>query len=217
MAMLRAMCADAPPLAPETAIASARAAYDQFLRQPPPYANEVEDAIIAYGRILWPYRKAFDVLVRKELGAPADAHTRAPSRTRSATPARGHASSEHAGGFAAMCGRLIAERAQADRAVRAAIAADPSEYQRLIREFQSLQHEIERHIFDLRRLAERAADHPEVFSEIMETVRTFERGLAYLAKEPSPTEVCAAIESYRSRHAEARLRREAESRPRIFR
>jgi hypothetical protein len=199
------MCVDPPPLVPEAVIASARAAYDQFLRQPPTYANAIEDAIIAYGRVFWSFRKAFEALIRKELGVErADAHARLPTRAASET-------------LAATCSALIAERARAERAVRAAIATDATEYERLIREFRSLQHEIEEHLFGLRRLAERAADHPDVFSEIMETVRTFERGLAYLAREPNPKEICAAIDTYRERHAEARVRRTRETSPRIFR
>lgn len=204
MTLLRAMFTDPLPLVPEMAIASARAAYDQLLRQPPSYANVIEDAIIAYGRVLWPYRKAFEVLVRNELGATADAYTRVPGTTRPET-------------LAAVCGQLVADRARAERAVRAAVAADPAEYQRLIREFQGLQHEIEQHVFGLRRLAERAADHPDVFSEIMETVRTFERGFAQLAKEPTSKEVCAAMETHAARHTEAREQRAVEHGRSIFR
>lgn len=202
---LRAMCADSPPLVPKQAIASARAAYDQFLRQPPSYANVIEDAIIAYGRVLWPYRKAFEALIRKELGVEhADAYARVPT----GAPRES---------LAATCSALIAERACAERAVRAAIDANPTEYERLIREFRALQHEIEEHLFGLRRLAERASDHPEVFLEIMETVRTFERGFAYLAREPNSKEICAAIGTYRERHAEARARRTREMGLSVFR
>lgn len=204
MALLRTIAVDPPPLAPASALESARAAYDQFLRAPPRWANEIEDAIVAFGRILWPYRKAFEVLIHKELGAQADVMARASGTARPE-------------GLAAACSQLVAERARAERAVREAIAVNPAEYQKFIREFQAIQHEIEQHIASLRRLAERAADHPEVFAEIIETVRQFERGLARLAKEPSPKEVCAAIEAYRERHTEARVRREAAARPRIFR
>lgn len=204
MTLLRALVEDQLPFVPETAVASARAAYDQFLRIPPTWANEIEDAIIAYGRVLWSYRKAFEVLVRNELGTRADVHARAPTRAVPET-------------LAATCSALVAERARAERAVRATIAANSAEYERLVREFQTLQHEIEQHLFGLRRLAERAADHPEVFSEIMETVRTFERGLAHLAREPNSKEICAAIDVYRERHIDARERRMREGGPRIFR
>ena len=203
MTLLKAITGDPPPLVPETAIASARAAYDQLFRQPPSYANAIEDAIIAYGRVLWPYRKAFEVFVRNELGATADVHARAPGTTRPET-------------LAATCDQLVAQRTEAERVVRTMIERDPAEYRRLIREFQALQHEIEQHLAGLRRLAERAADHPEVFSEIVETGRMFERGLARLAKEPTPKEACAAIEAYRERHERSRTRREVEARPRIF-
>ncbi len=192
MTLLRALVDDPPPLVPEPALASARATYERFRTMPPSHAREVEDAIIAYGRILWPYRKAFDVLVRTVLEAEG---------ITAATP----------------CADVVAAHARVREQTRAAITADPHEYRKHIRAFQELQHALEEQIAALRRLAERAADHPDVFAEITETVRTFERGLAALAREPAVREVCAAIEAYRERHEAARDRRVRESRPRIFR
>lgn len=192
MGILKAMVEDPPPLAPSPALASARAAYDRFVRMSPAHATEIEDAIIAYGRILWPYRKAFETLVRAEVAA-------APSLP--STP----------------CPALIAAHERAHERVRVAVAADDHEYRKLIREFQELQHALEEQIHILRRLAERAADHDAVFAEIMESVRMFERGLAALAREPEVKEVCAAIEAYRERNTYVRDRAVVEARPKLFR
>lgn len=233
MALLKAMVEDLPPLAPEPAMRSARETYERFLRASPAYANEIEDAIVAYGRVLWPYRKAFDTLVRQELTQNEETHF--VSRLALALRERFREWRQDGGSLTelldhhrvssrftpnergALCEALVAARASGEDAVRKAIAANDAEYRRLIREFQALQHELEQHINGLRRLAERAADHHEVFSEIIETVRTFERGLANLAREPEVREVCAAIEAYRERHTYLLERREVEALPKIFR
>ena len=233
MVLLKAMVEDLPPLAPEPAARSARETYNRFLRAPPAYANEIEDAIVAYGRVLWPYRKAFDALTRQEL--IRDEETHFVSRLAPALRERFREWRQDGGSLVdlldqrgvssrftptergALCEAIVAARASGEDAARRAIAADDAEYRRLIREFQALQHELEEHINGLRRLAERAADHHEVFAEIMETVRTFERGLANLAREPEVKEVCAAIEAYRERHVYLTERREAAALPKIFR
>ena len=233
MALLKVLPEDAPPLAPEPALRSAREAYDRFLHQPPAFANEIEDAIVAYGRTLWPYRKAFDALVRGELVRNEEAIF--VSSLTSGLRER-FREWRHDGGSlldlldqhrvssrftpterGALCEALVTARRRAEDAVRAAITTDDEGYQRLIREFQAIQHEIEQHIASLRRLAERASDHPEVFQEIIETIRTFERGLAQLAREPEARDVCAAIESYRERHAYLKEMRAEALGPKIFR
>ncbi|MDO8621892.1 MAG: hypothetical protein Q7R80_01555 [bacterium] len=233
MALLKALTEDPPPLAPEPALRSVREAYDRFLRQPPAYANEIEDAIVAYGRVLWPYRKAFDAMVRAELvqheeelfvsvltsglrerfrewrhdgGSLLDLLDQHRVSSRFTPTERG-----------ALCGALVTARRSAEDAVRTAITAHDAEFRRLVREFQAIQQEIEQHIASLRRLAERASDHPEVFQEIIETIRTFERGLAHLAREPEARDVCAAIESYRERHAYLKEMRAEALGPKIFR
>ncbi|MBI4449742.1 hypothetical protein HY634_01670 [Candidatus Uhrbacteria bacterium] len=233
MALLKALTEDQPPLAPEPALRSVREAYDRFLRQPPAYANEIEDTIVAYGRVLWPYRKAFDAMVRADLVRNEEQHF---VSALSAGLRERFREWRHDGGSlldlldqhrvssrfsaterGALCEALITARHRAEDAVRAAVIADGAEYQRLIREFQALQHEIEQHIASLRRLAERAADHPDVFQEIIETIRTFERGLAHLAREPEARDVCAAIEAYRERHAYLKEARAEALGPKIFR
>jgi hypothetical protein len=232
MALLKALAEDLPPLAPDPATRSARETYERFLRHPPSYANEIEDAIVAYGRVLWPYRKAFDTLVRQELVQHEETHF--VSRLSPELRERFREWRQDSGSLTdlldhhrvssrftpsergALCEALVAARQNGEAAVRKTIATDDAEYRRLIREFQVLQHELEQHINGLRRLAERASDHHEVFSEIMETVRTFERGLANLAREPEVRDVCAAIEAYRERHVYLKERREVEALPRIF-
>lgn len=232
MVLLRAIVEDPPPLVPESAIASARDTYERFRQAPPAKGTEVEDAVIAYGRVVWPFRKAFDALVRSELDAHGDAQfaPRLPAalrpkyqafRQRGGTLADLHDGARVRGQFTpaelgSLCASLVVARADAAAAVRAAIAADPAEYRRIVREFQALQHELEQHIAALERLVERAADHPDVASEIRETVRNFERGLSHLAREPAVQEVCAAIDAYRERHEALRGSRGGEAHRAIF-
>ncbi|MBI4435025.1 hypothetical protein HY635_04430, partial [Candidatus Uhrbacteria bacterium] len=169
MALLKAMVEDLPPLAPEPATRSARETYDRFLRASPAYANEIEDAIVAYGRVLWPYRKALDTLVRQELIRNEEGHF--VSRLAPAIRERFREWRRDGGSLidlldqhgvssrftpterGALCEAIVAARASGDGAARQAIAADDAEYRRLIREFQALQHELEQHITGLRRLA----------------------------------------------------------------
>ena len=224
MVLLRGLLDDPPPLVPKSTLRAIHEMYDRFLRMPPGRSGEIEDAALGFGRILWPYRKAFEALIREGLivhEEPQFAEELSPSlqegyaafRAQGARSladlhdAVGLTSYVAAGDHGQLCDALLASRRSVMRRVRDGIARDSHHYEDLVREFRILQNELEQHIAALRRLADRAGEHPEVRAEILESVRTFERGIAHLAREPEAREICAALEGYAQRHQELRERR----------
>ncbi|MBI4433573.1 hypothetical protein HY632_02285 [Candidatus Uhrbacteria bacterium] len=216
MALLKSIATAAPPLVPEPTLRAARATYDRFLRMPPGHTAEVEEALVAYGKILWPYRKAFEALVREHLDArdfdrfttKLDRKLRekyAGFRSDGGSLTALHDTAHVRGRFttsesSALCAVLVEARQEAEQHVRAAIATDATEYQQRVRAYEAIQHEIEQHLANLRRLADRVAHEDGVHHEIYEVVRQFERGLAHLAVEPTVADVCAVAEAYHERH-----------------
>jgi hypothetical protein len=221
MTLLRAMVDDLPPLIPETVSRSGREQYDRLLRVPPADAREVEDVTIAFGRLVWPYRKAFDAMVLTALAAfnARDLARKLPEairdryRTYAASgttladlhdvrDVSAHFSREEQG---MLCDAIVGARRLAEKRVRKAIMEDDAAYRVLVAQFLEIQHEIEHHLGSLRRLTSRVAEDTEATRSIHEAVREFERGFARLAREPEAHEVCAAVEAHRER-SEARGR-----------
>ncbi|MFH1430196.1 MAG: hypothetical protein ABIG71_01570 [Candidatus Uhrbacteria bacterium] len=233
MTILRGMRDDLPPLIPEPTIAALQATYEQLLHAPPQQARDVEDAIIAFGRILWPYRKAFEALVREVL----DAHHEVlftkrlddglRTRFQSFIKHGGSLSDLHDAARASdffnsaelgrLCTALLDAHNEAEERVRKAIAKDDAAYMQHVQTFQALQHEIEQHLSDLRRLATRASGDETILQSILESIREFERGFARLAKDPEAHEVCAALETHRERHEQRIVHRRRTTLPSIFR
>ena len=225
MTILRTMVEDLPPCTPDPIASAIREKYDRLLRMPPAVSSEVEDVIIAFGRMLWPYRKAFEVLVRESLKTftsrdltrklPADLSQRYATYATSGksladlldTPnVRSHFSREDQG---MLCDALAGARLLAAKRVRRAIAEDNARYQTLVKQFLAVQHDIDQHLSALRRLAEQVIDDDEAHRMLRETIREFDRGFASLAREPKKHEVCAALESHRERAGGRRRRRPA--------
>ncbi|MBI2483323.1 hypothetical protein HYV74_04090 [Candidatus Uhrbacteria bacterium] len=216
MALLKSIATAAPPFTPEPTIRAARAAYERLLRMPPSHTAELEEVLVAYGKILWPYRKALEALVREHLEAhdfdrfvaKLDRKLRekyAGFRADGGSILLLHDTSRIGGRFTtaelgALCAVLAEARREAETHVRAAIVADATEYQQRVRVYAAIQHEIEQHLANLRRLADRIAHDDGAHREIHEVVRQFERGLAHLAVEPTVAEVCTVTEAYHERH-----------------
>lgn len=232
MAILRAVMEDPPPLAPSETMSALVVAHEQFMKTPAAHVEEIERVLTVYGKRLWPYRKAYEVLIRKQLSAvDQTAFTvRLPEGFRVAFAGyveRGGTLAdlhdvdqldEHLAiaDRSALCAALLGARAAAERDVRAAIAEDSAEYRRLITEFLAIQREIEQHLAALRHLAERTSEHREVRREILEAVRLIEHGFAWLSRDPELSEVCAVAGHLVERHEYRRRERAERGVPRIF-
>ncbi|MDO8462910.1 MAG: hypothetical protein Q7S96_01365 [bacterium] len=222
---------DPPPRVPEPVTRALVAAYQQFRTHPPASAQEVEHALIAFGRLLWPYRKAFEALIRTELAANDHAlfTKRLTSTMRehfAAFKATGRSLADlhdagtvgsffPAGEWGALCTLLLDARRDAQVHVREQVDAQPAAYDRLVREYQAILHEIDEHLAALRRLAERVGEDTEVREHIVEALRGFDLGFVHLAEAPTASEVCAAVETYRDRGERERVRRKVHG-ARIF-
>lgn len=223
MTLLRAMAEDVPPRAPAPVIVALREAHERFRASPPERVEAIEDAIVAFGHLLWPYRKAYEALIRATLEADDlalftsrlsnDLRTRfrdfkdaggSLAGLHDATRVSRFFSPEEQG---RLCAALLDVRAAAEAQVRSDIEANATAYERLVTMYQTIQHEVDTHLAALYRLAEEYHEHEEVAGDIRETVRAFRRGFAQLAREPEARDVCAAIDSYRERGEQSRERR----------
>lgn len=204
LTILKQMAEDLPPLAPEPTERALRETYERYRVHPPASQQEAEDAIVAFGRILWPYRKAFEDLVVRAL---APEHRSVVATVPSRVPRNQRA---------AHCAALLESRQDAERRVREVVSKDDAEYRHRIQQFQAIQHEIDGHLGALQRLVERVGAFPGLADDIREAIREFQRGFAALAREPAAADVCAAVETYRERHNQAHRTRTREALPKVF-
>lgn len=231
MAILRSLHETLPPRVPEPVARAVADAYRQHRDHPAGSAEEIEQVLASFGRLVWPYRKAFEALIRVELAASEDAflaqHVTGSMREHVVAYKKG-------GGMLAdlhdavrmrkvvppeergqLCMLLLDARVQAEANVRTQVAGDSAAYDRLVQQYQSVQYDVEEHLFALRRLAERVGEDTEMREHILEAVRTFELGFVYLAQEPNAREICAAVETFRERHEQHRKTRSSRE-ARIF-
>ncbi len=178
--------------------------------------EEFETTLIVFGRKLWPYRLAFQEFVAKTEERRADEFfaSHVP-----AFPALEHwfLDWKRGGGHAAQLfcgswshiGHLMPEEraalcevlAETQRDVRSATTTSVSgpekeSYQKRILECTVLAEAIEERLENLRRLADDEHEHPLLVAELRQSVRDFERGMAFLKKHTTFEHVC---------HTEARV------------
>ena len=183
---------------------------------------ELEQTVIAFGKKLWPYRKAFEEFIdsyeaksgekfllgtlspalkkryhefKKYGGTLRDLHV--------GSPAEFFTSEERSD----LCEALIKMnqdvRAHATQAV---LAGDKIRYEKKVVEFQIILDDIEKRLDTLRLMAEDEQEHPELAAEIRAQVLSFEQGLCLLGPPHHYDAVCAAEEHFVGRKEEKKMR-----------
>jgi len=178
--------------------------------------EEFETTLIVFGRKLWPYQLAFLEFVAETEKRRADeffaSHVRAfpvlEGWFLEWKRGGGHAAQLFGGSWAhvghlkpeeraALCEVLVETQRDVRNATAATVSGPEKEsYQKRILECTVLAEAIEERLENLRRLADDEQEHPLLAAELRQSVRDFERGMAFLKKHTTFEHVC---------HTEARV------------
>lgn len=200
-----------PPLVPDDVRADMKTALEQLEHNPHLTIEELEETMIAFGKKIWAYRKAFHEMVDVYEGNIGETLLK-----NNLTPELRHtyeAFIAHGGTYRDfISGGALVEFFDADQratlheivllirnvvyqhARQAVLTTDRSTYIKKIEEFECVQQEIEAVLTHLRALADAEQEHPELATEIREHVRGFEYGLAALGSSPNLTQVLQSID-----------------------
>ncbi len=221
LAILEHLYAEIPPLVPAK-VREEMAETIRRLRQGVAITrHELEDIIIAFGKKIWSYRRAFAELYDRyqhELGESVLLpHLSPPLRRRyrdflayggsfsdliSGRPATFFTPEERqelAEAFVEVVTHLTAHTSQAAQSV------DEKRYQEKIRAFQHLLDDMEHKLHTLRKMAEDEREHPALAAEIRAAIRSFEYGLCLLGPAVTYDAVCQAPEHFAGRKKEKEM------------
>lgn len=207
---------DLPPLFSKADREAMQHALEHMKRDHSLTAEEIEITIIAFGKKIWPYHRAFEEFYEKVEQRRADDFFEAHARGRGSLLAwfkewrgQGHHSATLFRGTAATLGSLstaergafcdvcVAVRQDLKHATLVLVTGQEREaYEKRIVEFKVLQEAIEERLAKLRAVADMTQEHPRLATEIRQAVRDFEKGLAFLRPHTTFEEVC---------HLEARV------------
>lgn len=184
--------------------------------------ESVEDTMIVFGKLVWPYRKAYaEVMYAYEGkigeqfllshlpreakkryqefvacgGSFRDLHTGAPAQ---------FFSSEERG---ILCGVLV--NLQKDIRLHTAQAVHSTEqkaFAKKVKEFSHILEKIEGQLDALRLMADAEQEHPQLAEEIRAHVRGFELGICFLGPEISFDDLCLLPEHFTGRKKELKVR-----------
>lgn len=216
VALFERLYQDTPPLFPREDREAMQHALEHVKHDANITHEEFETTLIVFGRKLWPYRLAFEEFVAKTEARRADeffaSHVRAfPTLEHWFTDWKrggGHAADLFCGSWnhvghlapeerAALCAVLV-ETKQDVRSATATVVSGPEKesYRKRILELTILSEAIEEKLQNLRCLADDEQEHPQLVAELRQSVRDFEKGMAFLKKHTTFDNVC---------HTEARV------------
>lgn len=184
--------------------------------------EQVEDTMIVFGKLVWPYRKAFTEVmyayegrigeqfllshlpkeVKKRYqefvacgGSFRDLHSGAPAQ---------FFSSEDRG---ALCEVLVnLQKDIRQHTAQAIHTTEQKTFTKKVKEFTDILEKIEGQLDALRTMADAEQEHPQLADEIRAHVRGFELGLCFLGPEISFDELCLLPEHFSGRKQELKVR-----------
>jgi len=215
---------DMPPLVPANVKQDARQALEQVKNNVHLGIDELEDTMITFGMKLWPYREAFLEFFRVYEGEMGEKFL-SQKMTREMKK-KYQEFKEGGGSFADLfvgSGPIYMfaphERAQLCKALvevqheiwqfaaQSVVTRDRKKYEQRIGEFKEIFGDIAQRLEDLRGMAEKESEHPELASEMREHVRGFEHGLCLLGPKLDYAAVCNTVDHFDSRHEQRKLHR----------
>jgi len=207
-----------PPLLPKELVADIMHAREQMQNNHSLSVDDLEDTMIAFGKKIWPFRRAFDEFVDlhegtlgekfllgklspdmkhrfkqfKEFGGSyRDLHTGAPAT---------FFSPEERG---ILCQALIDVEQEIESYTRQAVTStERRAYEDRVVEFSVILDDIEKRLDTLRLMAEDEQEHPDLAAEIRAQIRAFEQGLCLLAPRTDHAAVCRSVEHFEGRKVE---------------
>lgn len=194
-----------PPLLPEEIKKEAQHALEHLENDYTISPVEVENVVIALGKKIWPFWKAFQeflVIYQGKLGEKFLLGKLSPSLKRRYEEFKQHGATYHdlrLGGpinffEAEERSVLISYLLEIDMEIRhhteqAVLTTDRKKYEALVVDFQNIFDDIEKRLGHLRIMVEDEEEHPQVAEEIRSQVRAFEFGLCLLEPHRYPQEL----------------------------
>lgn len=211
-----------PPLVPDAIVEDVRAALEQARHNYTLSVIDLEDIVLAFGKKLWPYRKAFDEfydIYEGELGESfllSRMSAGLKKRYKEFLVYGGSFRDLHRGRPAEffaqderreLCSLLIQTRDDVLKHTRQAVTStEQRRYEARIIEFHSILEDIEKRLDTLLTMAEDEQEHPELSSEIRAQVKGFEQGLCLLGPHTGHDDVCNAIPHFEGRKEEKKMK-----------
>lgn len=215
------LCRHLPPLVPQKVATDMVAASVQIKNDPSLTVTAVEDALIAFGKKIWPYRKAFEEFLELYEGKLGESllivqlSSTLKRRYHEFVVCGGTYRDLHGGRPALffssaerteLCAALIAvSDAVRAHTIQAVFGIERQQYEERIREFTSILEGIEDQLQLLRKMAEDEQEHPSLAAEIRAQIRSFEYGLCLLGPRHSYEAVCQAPEHFVGRKKEKEM------------
>lgn len=210
-----------PPLVPESIVSDMRQALEQLEHNVNLTLPEIEEIMIAFGKKVWPYRRAFEETLDVYEGKLGEkfliGRLSRPLKQRyqeflgyggsfrelhGAVPIT-FFTPEERGEF---CGVLVEVRNDLRKyASQAVLTNDRGRYEDRVLEFQTILDDIEKRLETLRLMADNEQEHPELASEIRAEVKSFEYGLCLLGPRHSYAAVCNAEDHFVGRKQEKKF------------
>ena len=211
-----------PPLLDKNIKDDCHQAYEQMEHNYDLDMIELEKTIIVFGKILWPYRRAFEEffnIYESKFGEKFLIGSLTPALKKrykefrdyggvfrdlhSGNPALFFASTERT----SICHSLISVNDDIIRyTTQAVLTSDRAKYEKRIVEFQIILDDIEKRLDSLRLMADKESqEHPELAAEIREQVLSFEYGLCLLGPPHHYDAICRAEEHFVGRAREKKL------------
>ncbi len=220
--ILEHLCSDIPPSVPKEIKEDIEQAREQVRSNVSLTLVELEDTMTYIGKLLWPYREAFQEFFRVyegDLGEQYLLRKFTPEMKKKYQTFKengGTFRDLHAGNNVSfftseervkVCESLIAVEDEIRAyAVQAILSTDERRYERRVEEFSKILVDMETRLNALRTMADMEGEHPELAAEIREQIRTFEQGFALLGPKTCHDAVCNAEEHFVGRKMVKKLR-----------
>lgn len=184
--------------------------------------ESVEDTMIVFGKLVWPYRKAYAEVLYAYEGKIGEkfllAHLPKDVKKRyqefvvcggnfrdlhSGAPAKFFSSEERG----ILCGVLVNLQQDIRKHVVQAIhSTEQKVFNKKVKEFSAILEKIEHQLDTLRMMADAEQEHPQLAEEIRAHVRGFDLGLCFLGPEISFEDLCRLPDHFTGRKHELKVR-----------
>ena len=216
------LCSDIPPGVPKEIKENIAQAREQVESNVSLTLPELEDTMIYVGKLLWPYREAFQEFFRVAEGDLGEQYLL--GKFNPIMKKKYQAFKENGGSFrdlhagtnvsfftsderVMVCEALISvEEEIRAYAVQAILSTDERRYERRVEEFKKILEDMETRLNALRTMADMEGEHPELASEIRDQIRGFEQGFALLGPKIRHEAVCNAGEHFEGRKKMYKMR-----------
>lgn len=185
--------------------------------------ESVEDTMIVFGKLVWPYRKAYSEVLYAYEGKIGEKFllTHLPrtlkKRYQGFVACGGNFRDLHSGAPATffsveergqLCGILVDLQQDIRKHVIQAIhSTEQKVFTKKVKEFAAILEKIEGQLDSLRLTADTEQEHPQLAEEIRAHVRGFDLGLCFLGPEISFEDLCRLPEHFVGRKKELKVRR----------